>query len=107
MDETRVEQTFGLKERDLNYLKISIARIPEIEQAIIFGSRAMGNNKLASDVDICLKGDRVSRDSCLNLKVRLEEYPIPFFFDIVCYKDITNVKLKLHIDNFGVLLYSR
>jgi len=67
----------------------------------------MGNNKQASDVDICLKGAEVNQASCLKLKVILDEYPIPFFFDVLNYDDIRNKGLKVHIDTQGKLFYSR
>jgi predicted nucleotidyltransferase len=47
---------FGLTHSDLHAIKQVLAKYPQIEQAIIFGSRAKGNYKPGSDVDIALKG---------------------------------------------------
>jgi len=52
MDEKRDDQNFGLTHRDLNYFRISLTRIPEIEQAFIFGSRAMGDYFTQTDPPI-------------------------------------------------------
>ena len=43
---------YGLLERDIRYIKKALEQCEEIEKAIIFGSRAMGNYKNGSDVDI-------------------------------------------------------
>lgn len=51
---------FGLTEKDLAYIKAVIAEFAEIRQAVIFGSRAKGNFKRGSDVDIAVLGEEVS-----------------------------------------------
>ena len=43
---------YGILERDLRYIIEAIKKHPQIEEVIIFGSRAMGNYKVASDIDI-------------------------------------------------------
>lgn len=98
---------FGLLERDLKYILEAIRKYPEIEQAIIFGSRAMGNYKPGSDVDIAIKGKDVNRTTVIRLSDDLnEEYPLPYFFDVVSYDEITNEKLREHIDTVGKEIYS-
>jgi predicted nucleotidyltransferase len=99
---------YGLLERDLSYIKKGIDNFPEIEEVILFGSRAMGNFKKASDIDLAIKGIKVTRTTVIRLSGLLnEEYPIPFFFDIVHYEKIGNIKLKEHIDKYGISLYKR
>lgn len=46
----------GLKEEDLQYIIDNIKRFPEIKKAIVFGSRAKGNYKVGSDIDIAIFG---------------------------------------------------
>ena len=43
---------YGLLDRDIKYIIKALEQHDEIEKAIIFGSRAMGNYKKGSDVDI-------------------------------------------------------
>lgn len=75
---------FGLLDRDLAWIKRALANYPEIEGALVFGSRAMGNYKKGSDVDLAIKGKRVSRGTVNRLSDDLnEEYPLPYFFDVV------------------------
>ncbi|NLJ25330.1 MAG: nucleotidyltransferase domain-containing protein [Firmicutes bacterium] len=99
---------YGLLERDLQWIEKAIAKYPEIEEAVIFGSRAMGNYKKGSDVDLAVKGARIDRRIINRLSDDLnEEYPLPYFFDVVHYESISNEELKKHIDAIGKIIKSR
>ncbi len=43
---------FGLNERQLSLIVAAFGKFPEIERVVLFGSRAMGNFKPASDLDL-------------------------------------------------------
>jgi predicted nucleotidyltransferase len=93
---------FGLPEKSYALLCTALQRFPEIQQAIIFGSRAMGSNKPGSDVDIALKGAQVTAATVLGLSRLLnDELPLPHHYDICDYQTLTNDELKKHIDSFG------
>ena len=99
---------YGLIDRDFIHINASIREFPEIEEVILFGSRAKGNYKKGSDVDLAIKGDRLTYEitarfaDCLN-----EDKPLPYFFDVVHYEAIAEPMLKAHIDRVGVNLYER
>ncbi len=99
---------YGLKQRDLDYLIKALEQFPEIEIAIIFGSRAKGNYKPASDLDIVVKGERIADNTILKLLDLLEEeLPLPYFIDLLHYEKINNKELKEHIDRMGKVFYSK
>ncbi|WP_206528164.1 nucleotidyltransferase domain-containing protein [Marinitoga sp. 38H-ov] len=58
---------FGLKEEHLKIIIDYIKTIPEIEEVFIFGSRAMGNYKKGSDIDLAIKGKEITRDLLLKI----------------------------------------
>ncbi len=94
--------SFGLSERILDMLTTAIARFPQIEEAKIFGSRAMGNYKNGSDIDLAVFGSKLDADRVRKLSVMLnEELPIPHRVDVVWYEACENDELKAHIDEFG------
>jgi len=96
----------GLAERDLKFLYQAIKEFPEIEEVIMFGSRAKGNFKEGSDVDLAIKGINITSSTVLRLSYKLnEELPIPFFFDIVDYRKISNPELIEHINRVGKIIY--
>lgn len=43
---------FGLLDRDIKYILEVISKFDEIERVVVFRSRAMGNYKKGSDVDM-------------------------------------------------------
>lgn len=99
---------YGLTDKQLAEVIACISVHPEIEEAILFGSRAMGNYKEASDVDIAINGETVDALLAATLKSEIEEDTyLPFFFDCIAYPAITNEDLKAHIDTEGVLIYQR
>ena len=101
-----MKNDFGLTERDKKHIESAFLKIPEIEKAIIFGSRAMGNSKKGSDVDLAIVGKNIASATALRLRTLLnEDLPLPYFFDVVRYETITNENLRRHIDEHGVVLF--
>lgn len=98
----------GLRDSDLSCIENAVRQIEEIEECILFGSRAKGNYKRGSDVDLAIKGDRITFSTVSHLHDWLnEESPMPYFFDVVQYETISNPKLVEHIDRVGISLYQR
>lgn len=98
---------FGLIESDMQYIKSALEKFEEIECGIIFGSRAMGNYKKGSDVDLAVKGKNITSNTINKVFDLLnEEYPLPYFFDVIHYETIANANLKAHIDNEGEAIYA-
>ena len=98
----------GLLSRDLNYIIQALKQFPEIETALLFGSRAKGNYKPGSDVDLAIKGGEITHTTISRLAFLLnEEYPLPYFFDVVHYKTLSNRNLAEHIDRVGEIIYTR
>lgn len=99
---------FGLKQGDLENIIAVIQQQLEVEQAIIFGSRAKGNYKNGSDVDIVLKGTGVNHKTTGSISYMLnEETLMPYKFDVLNYHTIANRDLVKHIDRTGVTFYNR
>jgi len=99
---------FGLLDRDIEYIKEGISKFETIEKAIIFGSRSMGNYKKGSDVDIAIFGEQITREVVFMLDDYLNEMsPLPYFFDILHYENISNDNLKKHINDEGKIVFER
>ena len=99
---------FGLTEKDIELIRSAIAAHPEIEEIVVFGSRAMGNHKNGSDVDLAVKGSGVSLRTVSRLGAQLnEELPLPYQFDVIDYTSIDSPALTKHIDSIGKVLFQR
>jgi len=86
---------FGLKENELKEIK-EILKRENVKTAIIFGSRAKGNFKKGSDVDLAIIGDERKISYILN-----EETFLPYFFDVINLDKISNKNLLSHIKRVG------
>ena len=99
---------YGLLDSDLRHIADALSQFDEIHQAVLFGSRAKGNYKQGSDVDLAIKGDRITHRTvaaladCLN-----EDKPLPYFFDVVHYETIDEPRLVEHIDRVGRVIFQR
>lgn len=92
----------GLSRDDIKLIATAIQQFPEIENAVIFGSRAKGTYRKASDVDLAVKGSAVTGKTIQQLHFLLnEELPLPYFFDVVHYEALENPLFVTHIDSVG------
>ncbi len=91
---------FGLSAQDIGLIKGVLENHPEITSVKIFGSRAMGNYRANSDIDMALWGD-IGFDNLSSIKDDLESLPLPYKFDVVDYEAITHLPFKDHIDEHG------
>lgn len=97
---------FGLKDSDLEYIIENIKKISEIKKAVIFGSRAKGNYKLGSDIDIAIYGEEITFDIISKVHSQLEdESPMPYLFDIVDFTHLNHKELREHIEKVGKVIY--
>jgi uncharacterized protein len=97
----------GLTDEEISEMSEVFKRFPSIEKVILFGSRAMGNHKPGSDVDLALMG-KVNEDTLFQVHEALEEETLlPYFFDVIAYEEINNPALKEHIDDYGKAIYKK
>jgi predicted nucleotidyltransferase len=98
---------FGIPENSLQMIIEGFSRFNSISEAWFYGSRALGNYKTGSDIDIAIKGKNITFDEVIKLSSLLnEEFPLPYFFDITHYDKLDNNELRKHIDEVGKLVYS-
>jgi predicted nucleotidyltransferase len=101
------KETFGISEKSFNIIIDTLKRFSEIKKAVIFGSRALGNAKPGSDIDIALIGEDLTDDILREITIILNEKEnIPYFVDIVVVDKIENKELHEHIAEFGRELFS-
>ena len=80
---------------------------PRLEQAILFGSRAKGNYRNGSDIDLVLVGDELSIQDLLALELAIDELLLPYRVDMVLKHHIDNPDLLAHIERVGLPFYRR
>lgn len=96
---------FGLTSSTLAAIKQTLAAFPEIEQVIIYGSRAMGRERPGSDIDLMIQGPHFTHQQLLRLLTQLDDLLLPYSFDLCRQQDIANPELLEHIKRVGQLFY--
>ena len=98
---------FGLTEHTLQLIINCISNFTSIDSAVLYGSRAKGNFKDGSDIDISLKGKNLTLKDVLKLENEIDDLLLPYKFDICIYHQINNPDLIEHIDTLGIEIYSK
>ncbi|WP_150538335.1 nucleotidyltransferase domain-containing protein [Actinobacillus vicugnae] len=98
---------FGLSERACRTICTILAKYPEVEQAIIYGSRAKGNYREGSDIDLTLKGSQLNQTILGRIWLDLDDSDSPYLFDLSIYHQLTNDNLRSEIDRSGKLFYQQ
>jgi predicted nucleotidyltransferase len=78
---------------------------PAVKEIVLFGSRAKGNYREGSDIDIALKGAKIT--DCDRLSLAYQDLYLPWVLDLVAYETIEALSLKEHIDRVGLVLFKR
>jgi predicted nucleotidyltransferase len=99
---------FGLSKRSIDTLNNIFKKYDELKKVVIYGSRAIGNYKNGSDIDMTFEvGDKFSDFDLLHICGDLEESDLPYFTDCSIFSKINNPDLKEHIVRVGKVLYER
>ena len=96
---------FGLASSDIEKLQSVLARYPDIQKAVIYGSRAKGNYRTSSDIDITLVGS-LDWQRFNRLEMELDDLLLPYKIDLSLYDQIENNELRAHIQRVGKVLFS-
>ncbi len=98
----------GLSAGDTESIREAARKFSELHQLVLFGSRAKGTHKPGSDVDLAIKGDKVTYNTSVDFSAVLnEEITLPYFFDVLNYQTISEPALKEHIDRVGIIIFDR
>ncbi|MGB7393503.1 MAG: nucleotidyltransferase domain-containing protein [Pricia sp.] len=97
---------YGLSENTISKLHGLFEEFPAIEKVILYGSRAMGNYRNGSDIDLTLVGD-IPWNLVSRLNWEIDDLLLPYMIDLSRLKDINNPNLIDHIDRRGEVFYER
>ena len=97
----------GLKRTDLEKLSEVFRKYPAVQKAILYGSRAIGNFKPFSDVDITLLGEGISGSEFNRLFLDIDDLMLPYNVDLSLFSSLSNSRLREHIDRVGIVIYDK
>jgi predicted nucleotidyltransferase len=97
----------GLSEKTVTEIHRILRSYPQVSHAILYGSRAMGNFKNGSDIDLTLLGDHLTTKDLMNIANDLDDSFIPHTIDLSIFAALDHNELRDHIERVGVLFYEK
>ena len=102
-----VAEELGLKAIDIERIQIVFKDYSNIEKVILYGSRAKGNYKTYSDIDITLVGSDIDLTLQQKIENDLDDLLLPYKFDVSVFHKIENQDLIAHINRVGKVIFSK
>ena len=101
-----MNERFGLPDKAISQLCDVFRQYAEIRRVIIYGSRAMGRERLGSDIDLCIESDTLTLSQLLSIENRIDDLLLPWKIDLSLKSQIDNPDVLEHIDSVGIEFYS-
>lgn len=96
---------FGLSDQQIAKLRGVLQTIPAVKEAIIYGSRARGDNQLYSDIDLTLRGEDLTDKDLTRIYFMIDDLLLPYTIDLSLFSRLRNEALIVNILNEGKVLY--
>lgn len=79
----------GLRGLDIQLIHNVLRQYPKVTEAILYGSRANGNYRPGSDIDLTLRGDQLSHSDLLDIEQSLDDLLLPYKMIFPCSAKLT------------------
>jgi len=101
-----VSLPYGLPPYVIERLRELFRAWPQIRRVTLHGSRAKGNHRNGSDIDLCVEGEDLGMAELLRLDGEIDDLLLPWKVEIALRHQIDNPDLLAHIDGVGVPIYT-
>lgn len=99
---------YGLSEQTLQKIHNVFVRYPQVEEVVLYGSRAKGDYKNGSDIDLTLHGgDSLTHTILSKIANDLDDQLLPYTIDLSIFKNIKNPDMVEQIERIGVIFYKK
>jgi len=98
---------YGLSDQTIAKICGVFANHPAIDRAVLYGSRAKGNFKPGSDIDLSLHGTGLSLKELGDIDFELDDLLLPYMIDLLIFDQLKHTALREHIERVGVVFYQR
>lgn len=98
---------FGLKIEVIEQIQTVLRKYKQVEKAIVYGSRAKGNFRNGSDIDLTLVGKDLTLEIQYKIMEDFEELLLPYIIDLSIFHQISNPDLVDHIERVGIVFFER
>ncbi|MBI5080319.1 MAG: nucleotidyltransferase domain-containing protein [Chloroflexi bacterium] len=99
---------FGLKEITIEKICGVLAKHPQVDRAVIYGSRAKGNYKNGSDIDLTLHGgEDLTMNILAKIMTEIDDLLLPYTIDLSIFHDLSDPDFIDHIQRIGLTFYEK
>jgi uncharacterized protein len=98
---------YGLPDTVIEKINAVFASFPAVERVVLYGSRAKGNYKPGSDIDLTMYGAALNTALCGDIADKLDELLLPYMIDLSVFAELKHPELEAHIERVGVVFYAR
>lgn len=98
---------YGLSDNHIAAIQRILQAYPKVSKAVLYGSRAKGNYRPASDIDLTLQGEALDYSDLVVIDTALDDLLLPYTMDLSIYQQIENPDLIEHIKRVGLPFYVR
>jgi predicted nucleotidyltransferase len=101
---------FGLSANVTAAIQSVLARHPNVRRAVLYGSRAKGNYKPGSDIDLTLfaaEGRQIDHRELADILDEVDDLLLPYTLDLSNFDALDHAELKAHIERVGKVFYDR
>ena len=100
----KVDSRTGLSERVTDLLRVEVRRFPEVRAAYLYGSRARGDFKPQSDIDIAIDAPGMTPQNFAQLWSAIDALPIAYPLDCIWLQALPESSLKVQVERDGLVL---
>lgn len=97
----------GLSAHTVARITSVLAGFPDGEKAVLYGSRATGNYRKGSDIDLTLFGDGLTDQVMSHIYWALDDQLLSYKIDLSLFSGLKHPALVDHIRRIGIVLYTR
>ena len=98
---------YGLKQSTVQDIQKVFSTFSEVEEVVLYGSRAKGNFKNGSDIDLTIKGENLNLKIINKISLSLDDLYLPYTFDLSIFNHISSPELIDHIQRVGKFFYKK
>jgi predicted nucleotidyltransferase len=98
-------EAFGLSAETVSKINSVFSRHAGVEEAVLYGSRAKGNFKPGSDIDLALVAPSLGPKDVWKIEGELDDLMLPYQMDLCLFHEIDNPNLLDHIKRVGRTFY--
>lgn len=99
------DEHFGLRSSVIDMIRAVFANYPSVTEVRVYGSRAKGDYKPGSDIDLSIMDQKVSSEQLMRIVTELDDLPTLYSIDLSLFRQIENPALTEHILRVGKVFY--